>query len=73
MAKRSLVFVLAHTTMLLVSTAFPVGAIKAEPAAANCINKPNSAAPQGSHWFYRVDRETHRGSWVTVRAGKPNP
>jgi hypothetical protein len=62
MAKRTL-FVLTFIAILLSSPAITVAASQAERAAANCINKPNAAAPQGSHWFYSVDRETHRQCW----------
>jgi hypothetical protein len=29
----------------------------------DCLAGPNTAAPQGSHWYYRVDRVTHRECW----------
>jgi hypothetical protein len=35
----------------------------AQRAADACITKPNSEAPQGSHWYYRVDRAVHRQCW----------
>jgi hypothetical protein len=35
----------------------------AESAGDDCVAKPNSAAPQGSHWYYRVDRTAHRRCW----------
>jgi hypothetical protein len=35
----------------------------AEPAGDDCVAKPNSAAPQGSHWYYRVDRPANRRCW----------
>jgi hypothetical protein len=63
MARRNTFFVLTHVAILLASTAMTVGASHAEPAAAGCLNRPNTTAPQGSHWFYRVDRETHRQCW----------
>jgi hypothetical protein len=28
-----------------------------------CLAGPNAQAPQGSHWFYRVDRAAHRKCW----------
>ena len=31
--------------------------------AAPCIEKPNAAAPQGEHWYYRTDRATGRQCW----------
>jgi hypothetical protein len=41
----------------------------AEPAGNDCIAKPNSAPPQGSHWYYRVDRTANRRCWYLDRAG----
>ena len=29
----------------------------------DCLVGPNTAAPQSSHWYYRVDRLTHRECW----------
>jgi hypothetical protein len=29
----------------------------------DCLSGPNTAAPQGSHWYYRVDRLNHRECW----------
>ena len=31
--------------------------------AADCIAGPNSHAPQGSHWYYRIDRVKQRKCW----------
>jgi hypothetical protein len=39
-----------------------------------CLSQPNSTAPKGSHWYYRVDRTNQRQCWYlgTERA-KPRP
>jgi hypothetical protein len=34
-----------------------------------CIEVPVGLAPEGEHWYYRLDRETHRKCWY-VRAFK---
>jgi len=39
-------------------------------AAAECLTEPNHDPPQGSHWFYRVDRATDRRCWY-LRAWTP--
>jgi hypothetical protein len=31
--------------------------------AEDCLAGPNGQAPQGSHWYYRLDRATHRKCW----------
>jgi hypothetical protein len=36
-------------------------------SAAKCIEAPVGPAPEGKHWHYRFDRETHRKCWY-VRA-----
>jgi hypothetical protein len=28
-----------------------------------CLAGPNAASPQGKHWYYRIDRATHRKCW----------
>ena len=37
--------------------------VKPSRAADDCLAGPNAAAPQGSDWYYRVDRATHRECW----------
>jgi hypothetical protein len=31
--------------------------------AEDCLAGPNTQSPQGSHWYYRIDRATHRKCW----------
>ena len=31
--------------------------------AEDCIAKPNAPAPQGEHWYYRIDRANNRQCW----------
>jgi hypothetical protein len=35
----------------------------AQSAADECLTKPGATAPQGSHWYYRVDRSDGRHCW----------
>ena len=37
----------------------------------NCLAAPNSPAPQGSHWYYRLDRATQRKCWYVRVVGQP--
>jgi hypothetical protein len=32
-------------------------------AAGECLTDPNRTPPEGSHWFYRIDRPTDRRCW----------
>jgi len=49
-------------------------------AAASCLAAPNAPAPQGSHWYYRLERPSLRKCWRLVqkdqkdqRAATPEP
>jgi hypothetical protein len=42
---------------------------RASRAADDCLAKPSSAAPQGSHWYYRVDRASRRQCWFLAPEG----
>jgi hypothetical protein len=35
----------------------------------DCLASPNAASPQGTHWYYRVDRTTHRQCWYLGAEG----
>ena len=37
----------------------------------DCLAAPNSPAPQGSYWYYRLDRATQRKCWYTRAPGQP--
>jgi hypothetical protein len=39
-------------------------------AVEDCIESPNSAPPQGSHWYYRTDRVNQRKCWYLGPQGK---
>jgi hypothetical protein len=41
-------------------------------AAADCLVEPNRDAPEGLHWYYRVDRENDRKCWY-LRTLMPRP
>jgi hypothetical protein len=55
---------------LLVILVMPV---HASQAADDCLAKPNAAAPDGSHWYYHVDRATGRQCWYLGSAGRKVP
>lgn len=38
-------------------------------AAADCLASPKGSAPQGQHWFYRVERATKRQCWYLRAEG----
>jgi hypothetical protein len=55
-----------------VSAAFVVGILPSGSAQAveECVEAPNSAPPQGSHWYYRTDRANQRKCWYLGPQGK---
>lgn len=61
MPKRTILWV--PILVILVATGLTARSSRAEPAADDCIIKPSSVAPQGSHWYYRTDRTTNRRCW----------
>jgi hypothetical protein len=66
MPMRMALFVTAIFTVSLGAVSVTV---RASHAADDCLTKPNAAAPQGSHWYYRVDRTTHRECWYLGAEG----
>ena len=40
-------------------------------SADDCLAAPNSSAPPGSHWYYRLDRATQRKCWYVRGSGQP--
>ena len=53
----------AILAMLVAALALSVRSSWAERAADTCIVKPSGTAPQGSHWYYRMDRVANRRCW----------
>jgi len=54
---------------LAVSLTAVIGTAEVSQAADDCLTKPNALAPQGSHWYYRIDRTTHRQCWFLGAEG----
>ena len=38
-------------------------------AAEDCLTKPNGPAPEGQHWYYRMDHARHRQCWRLAEEG----
>ncbi|MBW7968234.1 hypothetical protein HYH08_02245 [Bradyrhizobium sp. BR 10289] len=45
----------------------------AASTASDCLASPKGAAPQGQHWFYRLDRTTKRKCWYLRAEGAKAP
>ena len=39
-------------------------------AAADCLSGPKADAPEGSHWYYRIDHPSNRHCWYLRREGE---
>ena len=37
----------------------------------DCLTAPNSSAPQGTHWYYHVDRTNQRKCWYARASSQP--
>jgi hypothetical protein len=57
----------------LLAAALFVGAGDAAPAADDCLAGPNRQATPGAHWYYRIDRATHRRCWYLKQPATEAP
>ena len=55
----------------LVVAALGVGALTSTARAKDCLAAPNSPAPDGSWWYYRLDWPTQRKCWYLRALGRP--
>ena len=58
---------IAGLRMSAVAVTLLPGTVRAD----DCIAAPNSAAPEGSRWYYRLDRATQRKCWYVRALGQP--
>jgi hypothetical protein len=63
MPKRMTVLASAALAVLVCALVLSVNSSSGQAAADNCLAKPNAAPPQGSHWYYRVDKVGNRRCW----------
>ena len=54
----------------LVLTALAVGASTSSARTEDCLASPNSPAPNGSWWYYRLDWPTQRKCWYLRALGR---
>lgn len=54
----------------LAAISLTAGSTDAVEAAEDCLAAPKGQAPQGGHWYYRVDRTTKRHCWYVRNEGK---
>lgn len=70
MPRRMIFFVPAILIVALASTLATAQTSVAEPAADECKTKPDSPAPPGSHWYYRVNRTDQQHCWYLGPEGR---
>jgi hypothetical protein len=63
MPNRTATFVSAVFASVLAGISLNTASYGATPAADECLSAPKGPAPQGSHWYYRVERGTKRHCW----------
>jgi hypothetical protein len=63
MPKRMMVCASAILAIISVAFAMAGRTSQAQQAAGTCLSKPGGSAPEGRHWFYRIDRATRRHCW----------
>ena len=63
MQNRTAKFVSAIFASLLAGTPLTTVSHSAVPAADDCLSKPKGQAPEGSHWYYHIDRASKRHCW----------
>src|ERR1700712_3333284 len=56
-------FVSAVLASSIVSLIFTAGSNNTAQAVDACLSAPKSSTPEGSHWYYRVERGTKRHCW----------
>ena len=50
-------------SLLLAGVPLATASPAAAPAADNCLASPKDQAPQGSHWYYRIEHPSNRHCW----------
>jgi len=61
--------IIAGAPLAAVSQNAPAAPSTANAAASDCLASPKGSAPQGQHWFYRLDRATKRQCWYLRAEG----
>ena len=70
MPNRTAKFVSAVFASVLAGISFTTASHSATPAADDCLSAPNDQTPEGSHWYYRIERGTKRHCWYLREEGE---
>ena len=55
---------------VLAGIPFSTSSYSATPAPDDCLSAPNGQTPEGSHWYYRIERGTKRHCWYLREEGE---
>jgi hypothetical protein len=66
---RTIFFVPVIFVAVPAAVSLTAGSTLAQRAADECLTKPGSAAPRGSHWYFRVNRSDRRHCWYVGPEG----
>ena len=70
MPNRTAKFVLAVFASVLAGISLTTASHSATPAADDCLSAPRDQTPEGSHWYYRIERGTKRHCWYLREEGE---
>ena len=70
MPQRMTIFVTAILVIVVAAVSLAARTSIAQRADDECITKPNATPPQGSHWYYRIDRATRKQCWYLGPEGE---
>jgi hypothetical protein len=70
MPNRTARFVSAIFASLLAAAAFATISQGTADAADDCLSGPKGETPEGSHWYYRIDRVTKQHCWYLREEGE---
>lgn len=71
MPDRAAKFVSAIFASVLAGAALAGISLNAARAADDCLAAPRAETPEGSHWYYRIDRATNRHCWYLRAEREP--
>ena len=70
MPNRTAKFVSAVFASVLAGISLTTASHSATPAADDCLSAPRDQTPEGSHWYYRIERGTKRHCWYLREEGE---
>ena len=70
MPNRTAKFVSAVFASVLAGIPLATASHSATPAADDCLSAPKDQTPEGSHWYYRIERGTKRHCWYLREEGE---